>query len=252
MAEQIFGSCTNNTRIETKSRAPHQCERRVGTIGPLPASRQSPKKCKSDFPRTLWIIDRCVVLCQGLLRKMGLLVTGRRNKLGSLHGPRNEENQNGTHPAMSAFSQTNSDVQLPYRFAITEETHDDMVCPEKCSRKHTLKDVIETVQSIQDAQIGYQCDYQNKRAARSCNEVKECMKGHRKLSADTVDKSPNYIGKRHVTRLCSDAYGKGIVRSQQESMNLRISGNEHNVTSAEMFSTHSTHSKSRQGPHCTA
>ena len=115
-----------------------------------------------------------------------------------------------------------------------------MVCSEKCFQKHTLKDVVETVQNIQDAQIGYQCDYQNKRAARSCNEVKECMKGHRKLSADIVDKSPNYIGKRHVTRLCSDAYGKGIVRSQQESMNLRISGNEHNVTSAEMFSTHCT------------
>ena len=86
-----------------------------------------PRKCKGDFPRTKWLIDKCVVLCQGLLRKMGLPVTGRRNKLGSFHGPRNEENQNGTHPALCAFLQTNTDLQLPYRFAITQETHNDVL-----------------------------------------------------------------------------------------------------------------------------
>ena len=40
-----------------------------------------------------------------------------------------------------------------------------------------------------------------------------------------------------MTRLCSDAYGKGIVRSQQESINLRIGGVDHDVTSAESFHT---------------
>ena len=28
----------------------------------------NPQKCKSDFPRTLWIIRKAVVLCRGLLR----------------------------------------------------------------------------------------------------------------------------------------------------------------------------------------
>ena len=50
-----------------------------------------PKKCKGDFPRTRWLIDKAVILCQGLMYKMGMPMGGRRNKLGSLHGPRNED-----------------------------------------------------------------------------------------------------------------------------------------------------------------
>jgi hypothetical protein len=46
----------------------------------------------------------------------GHALGGRRSKLGSFRGPQNEENLNGTHPATCAAMQTNSDVQLPYRF----------------------------------------------------------------------------------------------------------------------------------------
>ena len=141
--------------------------------------------------------------------------------MGSLHGPRNEENINGTHPALSALLQTNSDVQLPYRFATTPETHADDHCSEGCGESANTQQVLQAFQCSQDAQIGYTCDYQNKRAARSCNEVKECIKGHRRLQSTIHDKRPDYIGKRQVTRLCSDAYGKGIVRSNQECYVIR-------------------------------
>eukprot|EP00973_Karenia_brevis_P032599 4500568-Karenia_brevis.AAC.1 len=36
-------------------------------------------KCKSNFPRDLWNIDRAIVLCPGLLREMGMPHSGRRN-----------------------------------------------------------------------------------------------------------------------------------------------------------------------------
>ena len=42
-----------------------------------------------------------------------------------------------------------------------------------------------------------------------------------------------------MTRLCSDAYGRGIVRSNQESINLRVTGVDADVTSAESFHTSS-------------
>ena len=197
----------------------------------------NPQKCKSDFPRTLWIVRKAVVLCKGLMKVMGMPLEGRRNRMGSLHGPRNDENINGAHPAMSAFLQTNSDVQLPYRFAVTKETHDDAECSESCFTDAKAAAVIHASQCCQDAQIGYTCDYQNKRAARSCNEVKECMKGLRRLQSNIGDRRPEYIGKRFVMRLCSDAYGKGTVRSNQESINLRIAGTDDNVTSAESFHT---------------
>ena len=135
------------------------------------------------------------------------------------------------------FSQTNSDVQLPYRFPTTVESHADDLCSSQCALAGNFKEVVHAMQSQQDAQIGYSCDYQNKRAAKSCNEVKESMKGHRKLAVDNETKRPDYIGKRHVSRLHSDVYGRGITRSQQESTNLRATGVENEVTSSEFFST---------------
>jgi len=43
----------------------------------------------------------------------------------------------------------------------------------------------------------------------------------------------NYIGARHAKRICSDAYGKGIVRTAQESVNLRAYTKSLIVTAAE-------------------
>ena len=167
---------------------------------------------------------------------------GRRNRLGSLSGPRTEGSFNGTSPALAAFLQTNTDVQVPYRFPAIPETHDDSECDDECCKAAAkqppnMQVIAESLQLSQDAQVGYTCDYQNKRAARSCTEVRECMKGHRHLQHNIANKCPNYIGKRHTTRLMSDAYGKGICRSNQESTNLRVSGTENDVTSAESFHT---------------
>ena len=140
--------------------------------------KDNPQKCKSDFPRGL--LKRAVVLCRGLLQQLGLPICGRKNRVGSLGGPRNEAMINGTHSLLSAmpFSQTNSDVQLPYRFPTTGDSHADDLCSSQCALAGNFKEVVHAMQSQQDAQIGYSCDYQNKRAAKSCNEVKESMKGH--------------------------------------------------------------------------
>ena len=101
---------------------------------------------------------------------------GRRNRLGSLHGPRNEANINGTHPALVASLHTNSDVQLPYRFAITSDTHATTECSEACAESTDVASVIDAVQRSQDAQVGYASDYSNKSAARSCNEARSAQK----------------------------------------------------------------------------
>ena len=196
-----------------------------------------PTKCKGDFPRTKWIIADAVVLCPGLAVKMGMASGGRRNRIGSLQGPQNEEYLNGTHPAMSVALPYNSDVQLPYRLPICQGTHASKHCKEDCINSVNNEELLEATQNAQDAQAGYACDYQNKRAARSCNEVKEAIKGHRTLRATLVDKPVSLIGKRHVTRLCSDAYGKGIVRSLQESTNLRVYSKDTDVLAAETFRT---------------
>ena len=120
----------------------------------------NPKLCRAEFPRTKWLIDRAVVLCHGLARRMGMAITGKRSKLGALHGPMHHESLNGAHPAMLAAQGCNSDVQLPYRFPVCPATHD---CEEECT--HDLDDnaIVEATQLAQDAQAGYACYDCNKR-----------------------------------------------------------------------------------------
>ena len=217
----------------------HILNAETGMREPLTACRRkdNPKLCKGDFPRTTWLIDKAVVLCQGLIRKMNMALTGRRSKLGAFHGPMNQESLNATHPAMLAFQRCNSDVQLPYRFPITAETHDDTLCGESCPTSVDQHVILQATQTSQDAQAGYACDYCNKRQPMAFNECKECCKGHDGLADDVRGKSSHYIGKRHATRLMNDAYGRGIVRGQAENTNLRANGKSNDVCAAECFRT---------------
>ena len=97
--------------------------------------------------------------------------------------------------------------------------------------------MVQAAQCSQDAQAGYACDYCNKRQPMAFNAVKECCKGHVNLGGKLSGRKLNYIGKRHASRLMSDAYGKGIVRGQAENTNLRANNKENAVTHAESFRT---------------
>eukprot|EP00959_Pyramimonas_sp_CCMP1952_P111931 2340999-Pyramimonas_sp.AAC.1 len=125
-----------------------------GERAPLTHCRRAddPKTCKAGFPRPLFA--ESLVMCKGVMDKNNLRAGGRRNELGALYGPRNEENVNGTHPALSAFLPTNTDVRLPCRFPVTEMTHNDSICDAKCYLYdvNQLGKIIEAMQNAQDAQ----------------------------------------------------------------------------------------------------
>ena len=200
-----------------------------------------PKKCKADFPRTKWLVDSAVVLCKGLLHRMDMASSGRRSKLGSLHGPMNHESLNGTSPALLAAQQFNSDVQIPYRVPLTADSHSKQCC-ELCLQEDDELTMVQSFQFGQDAQAGYACDYCSKRQPMAFNEIKECCKGHQDLNEKLQGEARNYVGKRHATRLMSDAYGKGIVRGQCECTHLRAYSKTSDVLHAETFRTSQTES----------
>ena len=136
---------------------------------------------------------------------------------------------------MLAVHRFNSDVQLPYRFPIMCLT---CFCKEEGCGKDLSEDVIiQAAQVAQDAQAGYACDYCNKRQPMAFNEVKECCKGHQDLNAKLAKEPLNRVGKRHLGRILSDAYGKGIVRGQAGNTNLRAYQKDNAVTFAETFRT---------------
>jgi len=94
----------------------------------------NPTECKAGYPNTTEakLLTEPVVVCHGIAKTACLPVTGARNALGRLLGTRNDEWLNGTHPAMLAAFRCNSDVSVPYRLPITEDTHWDKC---QCLRK---------------------------------------------------------------------------------------------------------------------
>ena len=142
--------------------------------------------------------------------------------LGAMHGPMNHPCMNGTHPAMLSCHRCNSDVKSPCRFPIIPESN---CCDDEACLRNDDKAVVHAARGAQHAQAGYACDYCTKRQPCAFNEVNGCCKGHTNLSQRVLSQGAcaNHIGKRHATRLMSDAYGRGIVRRQVKYKSACIS-----------------------------
>ena len=116
--------------------------------------------------------------------------TGKKNMVGSIHGPMNDPNLNGCMPSVLAGCpgmNFNNDVQIPYRFPIIEDLHDSSLCSERCWENVDETEMILAAQTQQNAQAGYAADYQCKRSAQSFNEVKEAKKGHHAMAPQIFD-----------------------------------------------------------------
>ncbi|CAJ1444255.1 unnamed protein product, partial [Effrenium voratum] len=218
---------------------------------------KDPTRCKSGFPRdSQLILGRTALVCRGLAEQLDLPVKGKRSSLGLQWGPVNDPNLNGNHPALLAALRCNGDLQVPYRFPVTKETHDDALCQEEtCVGDGDVKLLVREAQRTQAgrevaavlpgsvcsrvaqaAQAGYGCDYMNKRLPIAVQELKEWQRGHRELGEDLKDKPAGYIGARVAKRLTTDCYARGVCRGAVECANLttRQAGND--PTAAESLS----------------
>ena len=202
---------------------------------PLSGCQKSdrPGVCKSDFPRTQWLCPAATVLCPCKLKSFGMPLSGRKNRLGALHGPCGNEWLNGCAPAMLAgLRGANCDVQVPYRLPYACDT---------CGHQVTAKErrlIALAAQRAQDAQTGYCADYCSKSQPMGFAEIKEFQKGHEQLHSQLQSKrSLDDVGKRHATRFLSDAYLKSVVRGQVECCNLRAEHRDSTVVAAERIAT---------------
>ncbi|CAJ1461451.1 unnamed protein product, partial [Effrenium voratum] len=227
------------------------------------------RRGKSGFPRdSQLILGRTALVCRGLAEQLDLPVKGKRSSLGLQWGPVNDPNLNGNHLALLAALRCNGDLQVPYRFPVTKETHDDALCQEEistCVGDGDVKLLVREAQRTQAgrevaavlpgsvcsrvaqaAQAGYGCDYMNKRPPIAVQELKEWQRGHRELGEDLKDKPAGYIGARVAKRLTTDCYARGVCRGAVECANLttRQAGND--PTAAESLKTAPVHSISLQ------
>ena len=198
---------------------------------------KDPSKCKANFPREKWLTEEPYLICPKLAQQKDMPHKGKKSMTGLPWGPCNDPNLNGNHPALLATLRCNGDVQLPFRFPITPETHDCELCQEKCDQELPLWKLIQEAQINQAAQAGYACDYQNKRVQIANHETKEWMRGQQHLYEELKDGKAGYLGARSVKRLITDCYGRGVVRGAVETTNLNINSKNHDPTAAESIKT---------------
>lgn len=199
--------------------------------------RRDPTKCKAHFPREKWLTENPFLVCPNLAKQKDMPHKGKRSMVGMPWGPCNDANVNGNHPALLAAARCNGDVQLPYRFPITIDTHNHEMCHEQCHEEMSLEQLVREAQINQAAQAGYACDYQNKRAQIANHETKEMMKGQQHMYEELKDNKPGYYGARTVKRLMTDLYGRGIVRGAVETTNLNTMAEHPDPTRAESVKT---------------
>lgn len=198
---------------------------------------KDPTKCKAHFPRDRWLTEEPYLICPELAKRNNMPHKGKRSMVGMPWGPCNDANINGNHPALLVSLRCNGDVQLPYRFPITADTHNHQLCPQKCDEEMPLWQLVRDAQTTQAAQAGYACDYQNKRVQIANHESKEWMKGQQHLYEELKDNKAGYLGARSVKRLITDCYGRGVVRGAVETTNLNINAKPHDPTAAETIKT---------------
>ena len=171
-------------------------------------------------------------------------MTGQRNALGSLHGPRNCGWLNGTHPLLTSLLRCNSDVQVLYRLPICPETHSKFCAtPDACLNElATSNTTIEiALQLAQDSAIGYFSDYVAKGTPIATKEITRWLRGHDNLSNDLQQtKRPNgiqYIARRHTQCFLSDTLARGTARGAVDVVNLMCNRRQDDVTAAECVKT---------------
>lgn len=142
---------------------------------------------------------------------------GRKNALGSLHGPRSDAWLNGSHGVLLAMGRHNSDVQLPQRLPIQSATHCEE-CHEPCVSSVSTSEISRAAQTAQAAQVGYSTDYANKRQGVALHECREFSKGHRAMAETELQDAPaGYISRRHMQRVIADCFSRGCVRGSVET-----------------------------------
>ena len=83
--------------------------------------KDAPNKCKHGFPKTLCDVAR--VVCRGNARKFRQSTAGRRNALGCVLNPRDNQWLSGTMHAFTLMFMGNSHTGINFRIPLLPEKH---------------------------------------------------------------------------------------------------------------------------------
>ena len=153
--------------------------------------------------------------------------------VGYIEPSRNSGSVNGTMPTAAVGSGDNGDIKVPYRLPILEATCDS-TCTGDCHKMVAIEAMIDAVDSSQAAQVGYHCDYGNKRQPIGVYEARKWEKGQRALAEKLKGESTTYSARRHAQRIMSDCFARGILRTPNETAKLNDAAGHPEPTTPEV------------------
>ena len=150
---------------------------------PLPYCRnrnakgQKQRCCKQNYPRHVVSKHRqkTRLVCRGMAAELRLKVSGRRNMLGSIASIRSDAWFASTAAILAAVTQSNTNIQCPYRLPINNETHDpDCEVPE-CFKETDVKHLYRLTQRLMKQISGYFGGYISKKQKVVQYELKKSI-----------------------------------------------------------------------------
>ena len=204
---------------------------------PLTACKAKGKKsgnvCKHEFPKEKQVTTDVKVICLGNAAKHGLRVRGKRNALGSILGRRNCPWLCGSARILTATFRSNTNTVPNYRVPIMPETHDED-CKSECLKdENMLQRLCVAASKAAKATTGYFGGYTSKRQPVGKYELDQCCRTLN-LLAHKIRALPSYKQFLRVSsRVMTDLYGKGTLRTLPEEFNLASNMHRQDSTAAE-------------------
>ena len=183
----------------------HQCH------VPLPGCRKkdAPNKCKHGFPKPLCDVAR--VVCRGNARKFRQSTAGRRNALGCVLNPRDNQWLSGTMHAFSVMCLGNSHTGVNYRVPLLPETHDP-ACDQDCLQHGTVKRLQRLMQQAAKKATKYFTGYLQKPQPLGKKELQQAAKHLSFLDVAPTKGAEAQQYRKVLHRMCGDLEFRCSVR----------------------------------------
>ena len=199
---------------------------------PLPAcqKKDAPNKCKHGFPKTLCDVAR--VVCRGNARKFRQSTAGRRNALGCVLNPRDNQWLSGTMHAFTLMFMGNSHTGINFRIPLLPETHDP-ACERNCLATETLQRLQRLMQHAAKKATQYFTGYLQKPQPLGRKELQQAAKhlSYLDITPAKGEEAKHY--RKVLHRVCGDLEFRCSVRPLTEEVMLAGFWDGDEPTSAE-------------------
>ena len=199
---------------------------------PLPAcqKKDAPNKCKHGFPKSICDVAR--VVCRGNARKFRQSTAGRRNALGCVLNPRDNQWLSGTMHAFTLMFMGNSHTGINFRVPLLPETHDP-ACDRNCLDTNTLQRLQRLMQHAAKKATQYFTGYLQKPQPLGRKELQQAAKHLSYLDITPAKGAEGKHYRKVLHRVCGDLEFRCSVRPLTEEVMLASFWDGDEPTSAE-------------------